>query len=59
MQKGDAVFEIHKRLVTDENMKPIAVQIDYGDWLRIEKAMGIQSKALKTVICLAIAEFWS
>ena len=43
------MFEIHKRLVTDENMKPIAVQIDYADWLKIEKAMGMESPALKTV----------
>jgi hypothetical protein len=26
--------------VTDENMKPIAVQIDYADWLKIEKSDG-------------------
>ena len=43
------MFEIHKRLVTDENMRPIAVQIDYADWLKIEKAIGMQSPALKTV----------
>ena len=43
------MFEIHKRLVTDENMKPVAVQIDYADWLKIEEAMGIQPPTLKTV----------
>ena len=28
--------EVHKRLVTDEHDRPVAVQIDYSDWLAIE-----------------------
>jgi hypothetical protein len=31
--------EIRKRLVTDEQGRPVAVQIDYVDWLRIEKLL--------------------
>jgi hypothetical protein len=30
---------IRKRLVTDEQMRPIAVQIEYADWLEIERAL--------------------
>jgi hypothetical protein len=28
---------IQKKIVTDEAMKPIAIQIDYADWLEIER----------------------
>ena len=28
---------IRKKIVTDERLHPIAVQIDYEDWLEIEK----------------------
>lgn len=28
---------IRKRIVTDENNQPVAVQIDYADWLELEK----------------------
>ena len=30
---------MNKRILTDEQMHPIAVQIDYEDWLRIEKLL--------------------
>ena len=33
---------ITKKIVTDENHKPIAVQIDYEDWLEIEKLLDRQ-----------------
>ena len=35
-------MEIHKKLVTDENLQPIAVQIDYDDWLKIEQALALK-----------------
>lgn len=31
--------EIHKKIVHDEEMRPIAVQIDYEDWLEIERQL--------------------
>ena len=34
---------ISKRIVTDENMQPVAVQIDYDDWLAIEKQLDLTS----------------
>ena len=27
---------IRKKILTDEGRRPVAVQLDYGDWLRIE-----------------------
>lgn len=30
---------LHKNIVTDESGKPLAVQIDYADWLAIEQKL--------------------
>lgn len=30
---------IHKMILTDENMNPVAVQIPYKEWLQIEVAI--------------------
>jgi len=32
---------IRKKIVTDEAQRPIAVQIDYTDWLKIERALNL------------------
>lgn len=32
---------IHNRILTEEQMRPIAVQIDYADWLEIERALSL------------------
>ena len=32
---------IHKKLVTDERKRPVAVQIRYKDWLVIERQLGL------------------
>lgn len=31
--------DIRKKIVTDEHGKPLAVQIDYADWLEIERQL--------------------
>lgn len=31
------MFAIHKTIVTNSVMQPVAVQIDYADWLKIEQ----------------------
>jgi hypothetical protein len=36
------MIAIRKKIVTDEHHKPVAVQIDYDDWLEIEKQLNIQ-----------------
>ncbi len=33
------MLSIRKKIVTDEAMQPIAVQIDYQDWQKIEKML--------------------
>ncbi len=30
-----------KRILTDESMRPVAVQIAYRDWLEIERLLGL------------------
>ncbi len=33
------MLDVIKRIITDENDRPIAVQVDYGDWVRIEQEL--------------------
>ena len=40
---------IHKNIVTDEAMRPIAVQIDYADWIEIEQSLGLTDEATRIV----------
>lgn len=35
---------IRKKILTDEARQPIAVQIDYADWLRIERMLNLRSE---------------
>lgn len=35
------MHEIQPRILTDANQQPIAVQIDYADWLEIQKLLGL------------------
>lgn len=39
--------KIHMKIVTDEANQPVAVQIDYSDWLQIERALGAASEEPK------------
>ncbi len=39
---------IRKKIVTDESSRPVAVQIDYEDWLEIERSL-LLSPAAETV----------
>jgi hypothetical protein len=34
------MHEIHPKILTDDQKRPIAVQIDYADWLEIQKRLG-------------------
>jgi hypothetical protein len=43
------MFEIRKKLVTDENLRPVAVQIDYADWLRIERALSVEANCVAAI----------
>ena len=35
---------IRKKIVTDEANHPIAVQIDYADWLKIERSLNLSQE---------------
>ncbi|HEX5165833.1 MAG TPA: hypothetical protein VFV93_10595 [Thermomicrobiales bacterium] len=37
------MIAIRKKIVTDETNQPVAVQIDYEDWLEIEKLLSLQT----------------
>ncbi len=39
---------IKKKIVTDENMRPVAVQIGYEDWLAIQRLLEIQTGEPRT-----------
>ena len=41
------MLKFHKKIVTDESLKPIAIQIDYADWLKIEHILRAQRGASK------------
>jgi hypothetical protein len=36
---------IHKKILTDDAMRPLAIQIDYADWLEIERLLNAQGAA--------------
>jgi len=33
--------KINKKILTDKSERPIAVQIDYSDWLEIERSLSL------------------
>jgi len=39
------MHDIRKSIITDAEMRPIAVQIDYADWLDIERSLGLSQEA--------------
>ena len=36
-------MNIKKKIITDEDNQPVAVQIDYKDWLELEKILELRS----------------
>ena len=42
---------IRKKIVTDEAQQPIAVQIDYADWLKIERSLNLPEEDEVTDLC--------
>ncbi len=36
---------IRKKILTDDAMQPVAIQIDYADWLEIERLLHAQGQA--------------
>jgi hypothetical protein len=46
------MLNIHKKILTDEAMQPIAVQIDYADWLKIEHLLNEKEESVVTASAL-------
>lgn len=44
-KRRTAMLTIHKKVLLDESMNPVAVQIDYADWVDIAQRLGIESKS--------------
>jgi hypothetical protein len=44
MKNTALVMNVRKKIVTDENHQPVAVQIDYDDWLRIARVLDLETK---------------
>ncbi|WP_157621312.1 hypothetical protein [Salisaeta longa] len=38
-------MKVRKRIVMDEAQRPVAVQIDYGDWMEIERQLDLERPA--------------
>jgi hypothetical protein len=36
------MHKIRKKILTDETKRPVAVQIDYSDWLEIERSLDLR-----------------
>ncbi len=36
------MHKIRKKIITDETERPVAVQIDYSDWLEIERSLHLR-----------------
>jgi hypothetical protein len=43
--RGLVVSPIHLKIVTDETDQPVAVQIEYADWLEIQRLLDLRSEA--------------
>ncbi len=42
------MHKIRKKILTDEMQRPVAVQIDYSDWLEIEQHLNLQDEEART-----------
>ena len=42
--RGEYMRKIRKKILTDNAERPIAVQIDYTDWLEIERTLNLQGE---------------
>jgi len=51
------MIDVKKHIVTDENGQPVAVQIDYADWLEIERQLEESSSPPKSAADMTDEEF--
>lgn len=41
------MHRIRKKILTDEQSRPVAVQIDYDDWLELERSLNLPASEAK------------
>ena len=46
------MHRIRKKIITDEAQRRVAVQIDYNDWLKIERSLNLQGKGTEVAVLL-------
>ena len=46
--RGVEMHKIGKKILRDESERPIAVQIDYSDWLEIEGRLNLRSEEARS-----------
>ncbi|MBI4442329.1 MAG: hypothetical protein HY649_03015 [Acidobacteria bacterium] len=42
------MHKIEKKILKDESQRPVAVQIDYSDWLEIERCLDLRSEEVRS-----------
>jgi hypothetical protein len=47
-KRRTTMLTIHKKVVLDEAMNTVAVQIDYADWVDIARRLGIEQKTVES-----------
>jgi hypothetical protein len=45
--RGESMLKIRKKILKDHAEKPIAVQIDYADWLEIERSLNLRGEEIR------------
>ena len=51
------MLDVKKRIVTNEDGQPVAVQVDYTDWLKIERQLEESSSTPKSAADMTDEEF--
>lgn len=51
------MLDVKKRIVTNEDGQPVAVQVDYSDWLEIERQLEESSSTPKSAADMTDEEF--
>jgi hypothetical protein len=51
------MLDVKKRIVTNEDGQPVAVQVDYTDWLEIERQLEESSSTPKSAADMTDEEF--
>lgn len=51
------MLNLHKKIVSDDLQQPVAVLIDYQDWLKIEQLLSLDTPSMVQKTFTLIAKF--